>query len=352
MNNISAKPQAMKKVNSTLVKKALRKSISATKSELAEVTGISPTTIRTILEELIENNEVIRFGLDKSSGGRRAERYALNLNESLAAAFYIRDKNIIYVITNALGKIIERMNVEASSTDYIHEIEKVLDEIMKNNKPLKSVGISVPGIVDIDNGKYLSGKRLGHWKEFHIGEYIERKYSIPVVLENDLNAIALGYSLNLMNKLNLDDLSILNMIYIHFTDAGTGAGIITNGELVRGGSNFAGELSFMPIVNGQYLERFIESNPDDNSYIDAISRVIATVNCVINPDIVVIGGEVFRYNLLEEIKQKCSDYIADSVMPDIFSVQDSTEDCFTGIVQLTIKQMYSDIKLVDSAKDY
>jgi predicted ArsR family transcriptional regulator len=74
MNNISGKPQAMKKVNNLLVKKALRKRGSATKSELAEDTGISATTIRTLLDELIETNEVIRFGLDKSSGGRRADQ--------------------------------------------------------------------------------------------------------------------------------------------------------------------------------------------------------------------------------------------------------------------------------------
>jgi predicted NBD/HSP70 family sugar kinase len=350
MSNISGKPQAMKKVNNLLVKKALRKRGSATKSELAEDTGISATTIRTLLDELIEANEVIRFGLDKSSGGRRAERYALNLNESLVLAFYVRNKYIDYAIANAASEIIENKQVEVNSENYADDIDKAIHTILKNNNCIKVIGISVPGIVDIDNRKYLAGKKLGGWEEFDIGEYIENKYNIPVLLENDLNAIALGHSLNLMKKLDVDDLSILNMIYIYFAATGVGAGIVTNGELVRGGNNFAGELGFMPVTKDKYLQGFIETNPEDESYVDIISRVIATVNCVINPDIVVIGGETFRFELMEEIEHKCSSYIAINAMPDIFYVEDSKVDCFTGIVHLAIKKMYSGINLIDNSK--
>jgi hypothetical protein len=84
--------------------------------------------------------------------------------------------------------------------------------------------------------------------------------------------------------------------------------------------------------------------------VDIISRVIATVNCVINPDIVVIGGETFRFELMEEIEHKCSSYIAINAMPDIFYVEDSKADCFTGIVHLAIKKTYSGINLIDNAK--
>jgi predicted NBD/HSP70 family sugar kinase len=350
MNNISGRPQAMKEINCTLIKKALKRMTTATRAEISEATGISPTTVRALLDELIESSEVVRFGLDKSTGGRRAERYALNLKESLILAFYIRDKYINYAISNPLGEIMEEKSIEINDENYSENIEKIINIVLQNNNYIKAIGISVPGVVDIEKRKYSAGKSLTEWQTFNIGERIEKKYKIPVVLENDLNTIALGYSLNLMKKLDVDDLHILNMIYIHFTEAGIGAGIIANGELVRGGSNLAGELGFIPVSDGKHLQAFIEDEPDDNAYIETISMVIAAINCIINPDLVAIGGETFRVNLIDQIKERCNKYVANNVMPDIFLAKDSKVDCLTGIVHLTLRLMYSNIKLVDDKK--
>jgi len=346
----TGKPKTMKEINIALIKNELKKIGAATRAELSEITGISQTTVRSLLEELLQNNEVIRLGLDKSSGGRRAERYALNLEESLALAFYIRDNFIEYVISNPLREIIEDARVEIGSTDYLYEIEKILDDIIKSKTNIKAIGIAVPGVVDIEKRKYLFGKNLKGWEESNIGEYIEEKYDIPVILENDLNAMAFGHSIYLMDRLDVDDLHILNMIYIHFTKSGAGSGIILNGELVHGGSNLAGEIGFIPLGDGQYLNSFIESEPEDYSYIDTVSRVIATTNCMINPDLVVVGGETFRENLINPIIEKCETYIANKVMPEILIAEDSRRDCLTGIIELTIKLMYSGVKLVDNTK--
>src|SRR5471030_2157131 len=100
MNNLSGKPQVMKKVNSALIKKILKEKGSATKVQITQDTGISVTTVRTLLEELIINKEITSLGLDDSSGGRRAERYALNLNDNISLSFYIQNEFINYALTN------------------------------------------------------------------------------------------------------------------------------------------------------------------------------------------------------------------------------------------------------------
>ncbi len=346
MSNLSAKPQTIKEINSSLVKNTLKKLGSATRAQLSEVSGISPTTVKSLLGELIKSKEVIRLGLDESSGGRRAGRYALNLDESLALTFYIRNNLIHYSISNPLRKVLEYKCIEISSFNYIQEIESIIAEIIKTNNNIKAIGIAVPGIVDIYKKKYLAGKKLNDWQTINIGEYIESKFNIPVILENDLNAIAFGYSLNLMELLHVSDLNILNMIYIHFTEAGTGAGIIANGELVRGSSKYAGELAFIPINKNQHLQALIDSNPDDISYIDAVCRVIASINCILNPGMVVIGGESFRFELIDKIKENCESYIPKEVLPDIYLSEDSVKDCFTGITEFTLKLMYSGVKLI------
>lgn len=348
MRPTSAKPQAMKKINTSLIIKQLKKMGSATKAELAEATGISATTIRSILAELVEENEVISLGLDESSGGRRAERYEINLNNRLALAVYLNNNNINYCISNSIGEIIEDRDVNSNCENYYEAIDDFLEKMLGKNKSIRAVSVGVPGVVE--EGSYYAGKMLNDWREFNIGAKVEQKYNIPVILENDLNAISLGYSLNLMRKLHVDDLDILNMIYIHFTKAGAGAGIISNGKLVRGSRNFAGELGFLPMDHGQHLNYILSNKLDDDTYVDIVSRVIATVNCIINPDFVVIGGEIFKFDLQENIALKCNQYIANNIKPDIYFSKDSRNDYLTGLTHVSLETMNSEIKLIDNTR--
>lgn len=343
MNNLSGKPHVMKKVNSALIKQVLKEKGSATKAQITDDTGISATTVRTLLEELIINKEIVSLGLDDSSGGRRAERYALNLNDNISLSFYVKNEFINYALTNPLGDIIENSTVKIDKNRYQQSLEKFIDEILQD-KNIKVIGIGVSGVVD--KGNFFSGKELTDWKKSNIGEYIEERYNIPVVLENNLNAIALGFSLNYLKEMKTLDLKFLNLIYIHFTEDGVGAGIIANGQLIRGENNFAGELGFMPINNQGHLGHILNNNPSDETYVDIVSQVIAILNCVINPAFIVIGGTTLRKDLINEIKDHCKKYLANNIMPKIILSEDSKKDYLTGLTYLATEFMYSDIKLI------
>lgn len=78
MNNIIGKPNALKQVNLSLVRNAIKEKGSATRSEIVEATNISVTTVHTLLTEMLENKEIIDAGYDESIGGREAVRYELN----------------------------------------------------------------------------------------------------------------------------------------------------------------------------------------------------------------------------------------------------------------------------------
>lgn len=70
---------------------------------------------------------------------------------------------------------------------------------------------------------------------------IEEKYQIRVFLENDINLATMGIYSNEYK----DDVDNLLVIYM---EKGIGSGIILNKELFKGSSNFAGELSYMPVA--------------------------------------------------------------------------------------------------------
>ena len=343
MINLSGKPQLMKKVNSGLIKQVIKENGSATNAEIVEGTGISTTTVRTLLCQLITDQEIVNLGLDGSSGGRRAERYALNLNNNLSLSFYIKDKQINYALCDALGDIIENKSMNFKNYEYQEALTEFIDEMVKNHT-IKVIGIGVSGV--IDRGNYLSGKQLNDWKKINIGEYIEKKYNIPVVLENDLNAMAIGFSLNYIKEKNDLDIKSLNVVYINFTQDGVGAGIIANGQLIRGENNFAGELGFMPIGNQGHLEYLLNNNPDDKKYVEIVSQVISILNCIINPAFIVIGGDTLRINLIDEIKEACNTCAANNIISKIMLSEDGAKDYLSGITYLTTELMNSDIRLV------
>ena len=64
--------------STTLLYRTLIRLGSATRAEVANETNLSATTIRNLFEELEAGGEIVAGALDRSSGGRRAQRYALN----------------------------------------------------------------------------------------------------------------------------------------------------------------------------------------------------------------------------------------------------------------------------------
>ena len=348
MINLSGKPQVMKKVNSGLIKQVIKDMGSATNAEIVKNTGISTTTVRTLLSQLILEQEIINLGLDGSSGGRRAERYVLNLNTNLSLSFYIKYRRINYALSNALGDIIESKSIKFEENEDKEAIKKLIDEMIKKYT-IKVIGIGVSRVVD--RGNYFSGKHLNDCGKINIGEYIQRKYNIPLVLENDINAMVIGFSLNYVKEVKNLDIKSLNVVYINFTKDGVGAGIIANGQLIRGQNNFAGELGFMPIGNQGRLEYLLSNNPDDNKYVEIVSQIVTILNCIINPAFIVIGGSTLRINLMDKIKETCSIYGANNIISKIMISQDGDKDYLQGITYLTTKLMNSDIKLVKSGNE-
>lgn len=105
-------------------------------------------------------------------------------------------------------------------------------------------GIGTPGIVNVKTGTVETAANLGFYG-VPIKEYLEKKLSLPVLVENDANAAAWGEFIAGAGKetpsksLGIQCYSDLVSITI---GTGIGSGIIINGEIFRGSNGLAGEL--------------------------------------------------------------------------------------------------------------
>lgn len=343
MNRIAGKPKELKRVNISLIMESIRLRESASRAEIVEDTNISHTTVRAILAELMESNDIVSVGLDESSGGRRAERYGLNTNKNYILSIVIEEKKLIYSVVNILANTIEEKTIKIDGLLDIKAIDNAIEKLMTKYKNIKAIGISVPGIVN-ETG-YLSGYGMDDLKQIDINKHIENKYNIPVILENDLNAITLGFAAEYMKNHTNED---LNITYINFTSLGAGAGIMVNGSLVRGKDNFAGEIGFLPMGHSKVNELLLK-NLNNDEYCNLVVNVIKIISCIINPKLIVLGGNSFRYDLLDKIKEK---HNKDSrVSTEIIAIEDSYKSGLRGVTKLTLELINDNIKLVDKTKE-
>jgi glucokinase len=112
--------------------------------------------------------------------------------------------------------------------------------------PLKSfsvVGVGVPGLVQSHSGEVSHAVNLGVGPDtLSLGTRLEELLGVPVVVENDVNAAALGAAQVL--GLGSTDLALLSI------GTGLAAGLVTEGRLRRGGRGAAGEIGHIPVDPG------------------------------------------------------------------------------------------------------
>lgn len=339
MKKISGKPKDLKIVNQALVMESIRIRENATRAEIVADTGISHTTVRNILTELIAADDIVTIGLDDSSGGRRAERYALNASKNYILSVFLEEKKLVYNIVNRIGEIIEENSLSLHVPLDESVVDGILNELLDKYKSIKIIGITVPGIVSEEG--YLSGGGMDNLTLIKINKHIEKKYNIPVVLENDLNSILLGFSIDYINANTSKD---LNIAYINFTTLGAGAGIMVNGNLVRGKDNFAGEVGFLPIGES-YVNELLFKNLNDESYCSLVVTILKIIDCIINPKVIVLGGNDFRYNLTSKIKEAYEE--SNKITSELLTIEDSCKLGLKGITKLSLDLINDNIKLID-----
>lgn len=126
----------------------------------------------------------------------------------------------------------------------INNMKKAISDLIAQTKVSKDdisgIGFGFPGQIDCDKGVVLLAPNIPGWVNIPIAKIIEKEFSIPVKVDNDVRCAALA-------ELNYGaGKGAVNMICIT-VGTGIGSGLIINGKIVRGASNVAGELGHIKL---------------------------------------------------------------------------------------------------------
>ena len=155
---------------------------------------------------------------------------------------------IKYGLVSSGGEILSTDKIETEAEKGLENILNKIDNIFKRYKENNPVGIAVSGTGQINGmiGKVIGGNPIiPNWIGTNLVKILEEKYNLPIVLENDVNCVALGEKWIGAGK----DLS--NFICLTI-GTGIGGGIILNNQLFRGENFVAGEFGHILIKKGEF----------------------------------------------------------------------------------------------------
>jgi glucokinase len=175
------------------------------------------------------------------------ERREDNLKDKYVVGVDLGGTKICAAVVNFMGQVICKATLptEAEKGEkfilnrMIKIIEKVIGECKVDRKKVVGVGIGSPGPLDIDKGEIICTPNLP-FRNFNIVKPIKDNFKIPVYLDNDANAAALGEYMFGAGK------GSKNMVFITVS-TGIGGGAILNGKIYRGNTKNALEVGHMTL---------------------------------------------------------------------------------------------------------
>ncbi|UCC85564.1 MAG: ROK family protein, partial [Anaerolineales bacterium] len=126
---------------------------------------------------------------------------------------------------------------EAGVKRLIGLVEELHQASKSFGPPVRGVGIGAPSIVTFEEGTVVWAPSLG-WRNLPLKARLEEAFNLPVFVENEVNLIALGESWR-GNGQGVRNLACISL------GAGIGAGIVLDGQLYRGSHDAAGEVGYI-----------------------------------------------------------------------------------------------------------
>jgi len=239
--------------NRRVVIEAIRTGGALSRAAIARLTALSSQTVSNIVEELEEAEMVKAEPTQKGSRGQPAVPYSINPDGAYSIGLQLDHQTLVGVITDLSGTVRSRIErrVDRPTPDKAMPLLAVLpNELMADfrfdRSRLLGIGMAMPGPFGVEGLTSVGPTALPGWQDFPIAEELQRLTGIPVTVENDATAAAIGERLyGVARNLN-------SFVYL-FIGTGLGAGLFLNGHLYKGSRHNAGEVGHM-IVRSDGLE--------------------------------------------------------------------------------------------------
>lgn len=313
----------VKRNNANIIKKAMKLKGTATKNDIMKITGLSFATCSNLINEMVKTGEIeVCSEMLPNGTGRPSYAYQLNTEFKVILAIFAEQldgtKWIRTIISDLYGEVIEERSEKCEVMNY-EKIRNLIGKIIEKYSNIGVIGISVQGVVSRDGVVILCD--TSELEGENLAQKLERDFSVCAVCENDMNVIAYGVSQ--WEELS-EDGSVAAIA--KYKGLPSGSGLVLEGRILHGSTNFAGEVSFIPK----------EENCSD---IDNLVKEMISIISVINPGIIAIVGDISLKENLSVIKEKIGKVIPAVHCPEIIYLDEPFAYARKGLMELALKKM-------------
>lgn len=272
--------------NRELVFSLLRSCSGISQAEIAERTKLQPSTTSNLIRALKERGVVNAVGKRDSGpqGGKKANVLALRPEYGYFGGIYIKEDEITFGIVDFGGTIVDRRRVSVATAGEEAILDAIIEEINRNTRQYPAyhgTGIAVSSVVNLD-GDITESLDFSRAIPEIISEIRRRAAELPVVVDNDANCAA-DWDL----FVNRDAFRNLVHLQVQTSPITVGAGIVFDGEVYRGTTGAAGEIS-LPQIDGR--------REDLTAGIELIARFVGTL---LDTQAVFVAGELDEGTIAE-----------------------------------------------------
>lgn len=236
--------QQTRAYNSQLVLRTVYDRSAISRSDIARMTGLTPTSVSDLVREIIDAGLIEEVGRGPSTGGKAPILLRVVPRGREVIGLDLDGKAFTGVRVDLRGHILRAAERPLDGRDGREALELVfdlLDELTEwSPAPLLGIGIGAPGVIDSTTGIVRWAANLD-WSDLPLGSLVAERCETTVNVGNDSQAAALAeYTFGGAPR-------PANLVVVK-VGQGIGAGLILNGRLYQGDGFGAGEIGHTTVV--------------------------------------------------------------------------------------------------------
>lgn len=313
-----------------------------TRVDIAHLTGLTAPAIANITKRLLQDGLIEEVGRLRQGRGQPATEYAVDRNACFAIGLNVDRDHLSIVLLNFVGETLARRALEIDfprpvdvCNFYRDRVGSVIAEAGIDIARIVGIGVAIPdNLGQID----LPGRPAdyGEWDTANLPEMLAQPFDLPVFVENDAAAAAMG-------EQQLGAGRHYSSLFYILISRGLGGGLVIDGNYVRGNRGRSAEIGFLrhrgsagqgdavqSMVSLSGLEqvlrrqgltlRDIETDAMSEEASMAADEWIAeaaewlrepleAVNCLINPAAILLSGRL-PSSILERLADRLNEIMA------------------------------------------
>jgi predicted NBD/HSP70 family sugar kinase len=225
----------------------IRSGQATTRADLVAATGMARSTIAQRVDALLASGLLVTRGDGQSTGGRPATLLAFNEHAGVVLAGDIGATHSRLAVTDLAGHVLAQSTRDIAIAEgpeaVLAWVEGAFDDLLAEvGRPpgaVRGVGVGLPGPVEFATGQPVNPPIMPGWDRYPVGDRLARRFGVPALVDNDVNIMALGEHWSEWG----------NEGFLLFVKIGTGigSGIVTSGRIHRGAEGAAGDIGHIHI---------------------------------------------------------------------------------------------------------